>query len=268
MISSVITARLEYSCGHFALVSLPRLKGETATQRTERVNRAKAEARGRACDFCGPSEQALVEVRPVLEALPSAELNGHQRAGDEKENVMTETPSVTPEGTQESRRTFPPRRRLNEEQEREVTRLYTETALSVPDISKQFSIGESSVYRIAARHGARLRGRVAEGAAPGAKAATGRRRGRPAANQPAPDAGITRRRRGRAAAGQATPQAAPAAKATRRRGRRPADASGPQRFEIQFRAETVVRAADVRGALRQVEALGAADVTAIVRLDR
>jgi len=40
------------------------------------------------------------------------------------------------------------------------------------------------------------------------------------------------------------------------------------RFEIHFHAETVLQAADVRAALRQVESLGATDVIAIVRQDR
>src|ERR1700731_895220 len=97
MISSVIPARLEFSCGHAALVSLPRLKGETSTQRTERGTRAKSEAPGRPCDFCGPQEQTVLAVRPVEDAAPAGELNGHHRAGEEEENLMqsAETPSVT-----------------------------------------------------------------------------------------------------------------------------------------------------------------------------
>src|SRR5207244_9324 len=51
------------------------------------------------------------------------------------------------------------RRKLNDAQEREVTRLYAETETPVSEISKQFGIGESSVYRVAQRHGAALRGR-------------------------------------------------------------------------------------------------------------
>src|SRR5438309_6828340 len=51
------------------------------------------------------------------------------------------------------------RRKLSEDQEREVTRLYAETETPVSEISKRFGIGESSVYRVAQRHGAALRGR-------------------------------------------------------------------------------------------------------------
>src|ERR671939_684696 len=79
------------------------------------------------------------------------------------------------------------RRKLSEQQEREVTRLYAETDTPVSEISKRFGIGESSVYRVAQRHGASLRGRTATSAAAGGDtsggggaggAATGRRGGR------------------------------------------------------------------------------------------
>src|SRR3981189_2359747 len=51
------------------------------------------------------------------------------------------------------------RRKLSDQQEREVTRLYAETETPVSEISKRYGIGESSVYRVAQRHGAKLRGR-------------------------------------------------------------------------------------------------------------
>src|SRR5713101_9370422 len=74
------------------------------------------------------------------------------------------------------------RRKLSDQQEREVTRLYAETETPVSEISKRFGIGESSVYRVAQRHGAALRGRTTTASAsrPAARAATGAggRRGR------------------------------------------------------------------------------------------
>src|SRR5713101_4752540 len=74
------------------------------------------------------------------------------------------------------------RRKLSDQQEREVTRLYAETETPVSEISKRFGIGESSVYRVAQRHGAKLRGRTTTASAsrPAARAATGAggRRGR------------------------------------------------------------------------------------------
>src|SRR6202035_3119284 len=87
------------------------------------------------------------------------------------------------------------RRKLNDQQEREVTRLYASTETPVSEISKRFGIGESSVYRVAQRHGAALRGRTATSAKstsrPAAKA--------PAATAAAAAAPGTRRGRGRAA---------------------------------------------------------------------
>src|ERR1051326_630627 len=56
------------------------------------------------------------------------------------------------------------RRKLTDQQEREVTRLYSETETPVSEISKRFGIGESSVYRVAQRHGAALRGRTSTSA--------------------------------------------------------------------------------------------------------
>src|SRR5438067_7732689 len=72
------------------------------------------------------------------------------------------------------------RRKLTEEQERDVTRLYSETETPVSEISKRFGIGESSVYRVAQRHGASLRGRTgsAAGGATTDSGSTGAPRGR------------------------------------------------------------------------------------------
>src|ERR1700694_2166312 len=87
------------------------------------------------------------------------------------------------------------RRKLNDSQEREVTRLYAETETPVSEISKRFWIGESSVYRVAQRHGAALRGRSSTSSSGSSTASTatkpagtGRGRGRRAATA-APDSG-------------------------------------------------------------------------------
>lgn len=73
MTSSVIPARLEFQCGHAALVSLPRIKGESSAQRNERITREKEAAQARSCDFCGPDVAIVVqapdpetEVEPVV----------------------------------------------------------------------------------------------------------------------------------------------------------------------------------------------------------
>src|SRR6266516_1995692 len=113
------------------------------------------------------------------------------------------------------------RRKLTDEQEREVTRLYGETETPVSEISKQFGIGESSVYRVAQRHGAKLRGRTtgtaaADGTAAATRGGAGGGRGRRGAGRPAA-AGAT--------AGATTGRAA-APGETARRGRRGATAAG------------------------------------------
>src|SRR5215471_13307888 len=60
MMSSVIPARLQFQCGHAALVTLPRVKGETAAQRNDRVAREKSAALARQCDFCAPAVEVAV----------------------------------------------------------------------------------------------------------------------------------------------------------------------------------------------------------------
>jgi transposase-like protein len=111
------------------------------------------------------------------------------------------------------------RRKLSDQQEREVTRLYAETETPVSEISKRFGIGESSVYRVAQRHGAALRGRsttaapktaaakpstpraAAAKAKPAAAATTGRGRGR--VGRPPAAATATARAAGTSTAGRA-----------------------------------------------------------------
>jgi hypothetical protein len=60
MISSAIPARLQFQCGHAALVTLPRVKGESAAQRNERIGREKSNALSRQCDFCAPEVEIAV----------------------------------------------------------------------------------------------------------------------------------------------------------------------------------------------------------------
>src|SRR5436190_6965796 len=97
---------------------------------------------------------------------------------------MTET-ETRPQAAAEGEAATGSRRKLSEDQEREVTRLYAETETPVSEISKRFGIGESSVYRVAQRHGASLRGRTSTGTSTPRKTAaatggTGRRGRRPA----------------------------------------------------------------------------------------
>jgi hypothetical protein len=64
MLSTAIPARLEFHCGHAALVSLPRIKGESPAQRNLRIALEKSAALARACDFCGPRLVNPLQVAP------------------------------------------------------------------------------------------------------------------------------------------------------------------------------------------------------------
>jgi hypothetical protein len=68
MMSSVIPARLQFQCGHAAMVTLPRIKGETATQRNDRVAREKSAALNRPCDFCAPAVEVVVNGNHLVVA--------------------------------------------------------------------------------------------------------------------------------------------------------------------------------------------------------
>jgi hypothetical protein len=70
MMSSAIPARLQFQCGHAAMVSLPRVKGESATQRNDRVAREKSAALSRQCDFCAPAIVVAVNGTDHMANLP------------------------------------------------------------------------------------------------------------------------------------------------------------------------------------------------------
>jgi transposase-like protein len=139
-----------------------------------------------------------------------------------------------------------PRHRLTPDQEREVARLYAETATPTSEVRQRFGITESSLYRILQRQGVALRGR-----APSAKEPVARR-GR---------AAMTRRARPgqrQRAAARSPAALAPATAVS------PA-AGAPQAFRVQFQGQAIVEARDIRDALRQAESFGAIEVTAITR---
>src|SRR6266852_4928900 len=190
---SVVHVRFEYACGHAALVSLPRLKAETPVQRTVRVKYEKAAAGQRSCDFCPPVSQPSVRANDLdgvgsLAAVPPAirtmneEIDhapiGHTVTGDhvhelKHEEAMTMTTAETvsePAAAHDHAPATPlttpalirskgvfPLRKLTDEQERKVTSLYAETLTPLVEIGQRFGIGQTSVARIAQRHGAPLR---------------------------------------------------------------------------------------------------------------
>jgi transposase-like protein len=172
-----------------------------------------------------------------------------------------ESASMRRVGVEEARRGVLPRRKLSDEQEREVTRLYAETSTPTPEIARRFGIAESSVYRVSQRHGAPLRGRPPGRARPEHEVS---------AVSAAPE---IRQAPPRPPATPGPPQAAPAPKAAARRpgGVRPgvpkAARGGTRSFRVRFQAEVVFEAADIRDALRQAQARGISEVTAVTRQD-
>jgi transposase len=244
---------LRFACGHSALVSLPRIRGETARDRGQRIEQEKAIACTRPCDFCPPLHTAV------------------QQHEDDDMTTTTETAVPTapsgqaaaPKQRASTGRGPSPLRKLSDEQELELTRLYSDTNTPVPEIAKRFKVGESSVYRISQRHGAKLRGPSAERGGRPARAA--------AAKQEAPRA---RAARGRASAGRPTRtrQRARQGGATTARQRRATTtraAASPtaRRFRVIFRGETVVQAASLRDALRRAQVGGATEIISVTQVE-
>jgi transposase-like protein len=156
------------------------------------------------------------------------------------------------------------RRRLTTDEGREIARLYTETNTPTSEIRERFGIGESSLYRIVQRQGIPLRGRTSSSKArapqpaqvQNARPSGSSKSGIRAASPPRAEAATNPRRASVAAARTPSPKSA-ASQPGRAR----------QRYRIQFQGERVVEAQDIRDALRQVELLGAIEITAVARED-
>jgi transposase-like protein len=300
-----VTTYFQYLCGHGALVSLPRIKGESPRTREHRIGIEKTAASQRRCDFCGPEPAVAVGLAEL--ELPLGQ-----------EEVMTVPTTTEPtaaskgpgrdngEASAEPKRRGPsPLRKLSDEQELELTRLYSDTETAVPEIARRFEVGESSVYRIAQRHGASLRTKSspdggatrrtrssADGSVTSQPAAAAAPQPKRAA-APKATRSAAPRRAARSTAPSAAAATAAAATATkprraatrkqavtvtaRRRATRPASttaastsrtATGAQsRFRIVFRAETVITADTMRAAIAQAEARGATEITSIALAD-
>jgi transposase-like protein len=190
----------------------------------------------------------------------------------DQDKAMSDAGTARADGGSTSRPkgVFPPPRKLTDEQEREVARLYAETDTPMGEIARRFSIGQASVARIAQRQGAPPRSeRGTPPRAGQATAATSTRPRRAAASaaepepaRVAPRSGRNRSRTGRPAA--PSPEAgasAPTAAAAR------AAAALQRRFRVRYVAEQVIEAEHLRAAIEQVEALGATDITSIARED-
>jgi transposase-like protein len=176
------------------------------------------------------------------------------------------------------------RRRLSPDEQRDIARLYADTSTPTSEIRERFGIGESSLYRVVQRHGVGLRGRSASSATPslprtrvpaaqgrrsstasGANPAASRSRSRPGPIEVGVRPRVVKRSTGsparRVTATEGTTSLAHLASSRTGGG-------AQQRFRIQFQAESVVEATDIRDALRQAESLGATEITAVARVER
>jgi hypothetical protein len=204
MTSSAIPARLLFQCGHAALVTLPRVKGENAAQRNERVAREKSNALARQCDFCGPAVEVAaqtngshVEVAEVLAAEPV---------------VIAEPAELLDEPVAAVEEPVP------------VMENELEEFVLVPDVEEPLTIAEEVEQPVLVIEEPVV---VLE-------------------EQPI--------------VVEVVEEVVQPAKRTRRATRH------RQSFAVEYRAERVVRAADIRDALRQASALGATDILAIERI--
>jgi outer membrane biosynthesis protein TonB len=233
MMPSVIPARLQFQCGHAALVTLPRVKGETATQRNDRVAREKTAALARQCDFCAPSV-AVAVVEPQLAAGNGSHVNFALSDVAEPTSVTDLVVVVTNESDAptETEQTPP------EAMDTEPAIVATEPDAVEPEPAEPVTTPPAPEEPLAAPKPAR------------------NPRARRQATQPTPRATPAPARPTRA-------RRAPARLVTPRR----APAVTGQRFVVEYRVERVVGAANIRDALRQAAALGAADVVAITRED-
>ncbi len=150
------------------------------------------------------------------------------------------------------------RRRLSDSQQLELTRLYADTDTPVPEISRRFGIAETSVYRVVQRQGVQPRSTTTMPApALPRAAAVVTDRGRSAATGSRADAaGASSDRRAVATRRVASDGATVGSHTT----------GALRRFRVSFVGVRVIEASNMRDALRQAEALGATDVTDIVRV--
>src|SRR6266851_697034 len=254
MMSSVIPARLVFQCGHAALVSLPRIKGETNSQRAERVAREKSAAQIRACDFCAqrlevvvqqvapapppatvPPVPAVVPVAPAAEPVPIARRRLVRRNGSAPVKHVDKPATVT----EVEPTSAPPTAPLT------PAAPVAPAAASAPSAPAETAAAAAPAAPppLAEWHAERI-----------AKA-----KPRAPAKRKAPSA-TTKKPVGRPR--RATPAASkPIIKRSARNGRLARGA----RFTVEFQVQTVLSAVDVREVLRQARALGAIEVLAITR---
>jgi hypothetical protein len=225
MMSSAIPARLQFQCGHAAIVTLPRIKGESTAQRNLRIAQEKSAALARQCDFCGPT----VEV--------SVPMNGTHIAADMADILAAEAVAVVlpPEPTVVT---------ADVAVEFEVEAFARADSSFQPEPLPADVLGEPAEMEALIEVDGLDLVEVLEVASELAAASE------PVVSQPTHTNGNgvthpkpTRRRQ--------PAESAPVARA--------------RQFLVEYRVERVLQAADVRDALRQAVALGATEVRSITR---
>jgi len=258
---SVIPARLQFQCGHAALVTLPRVKGETATQRTARIAREKTDALARQCDFCAPATAAaavngnghingngshVVEPTPVAAAFDN--LTVVVAAAEPEPSVadVEAEPEVETEPVEETNEPLPTadlaEADVQPEFEPEVEADVEAEAETEADPDADLVIEALPVV-------------VDETpAAPSSQPepVRARRTRRPRVASPAPQTAAVAER-------EPEPEAQP------ERPKRSPFARG-QRFRVEYQVMRILHAANIRDALRQANALGASEVVSIEEL--
>ena len=174
------------------------------------------------------------------------------------------------------------RRRVSQDEAREIGRLYADNTTLTSEIRERFGIGDSSLYRIVQRQGIALRGRttsVTRSGPPQAETPAVRRSRSSSANQaqravsqPRSTTVTTRARPALRAdnisGGSAGRRAPVTEKTTSSSGALTVRTGAPRhQFRILFQAERVVEASDMQDALRQAQSFRALEITAVSRED-
>ena len=209
MMSSAIPARLQFQCGHAALVTLPRVKGESSAQRNQRIAHEKSAALLRQCDFCGPTIAIPAATRP------DEVLGAHMTAAD----VAAAQPLVAAEPVE-------PVIVVAENEAAVIEAVFEDEPVVVVIEEPVLLVVEEPAVLVEP---------VVVVEAPVVVEARPKLVAKPVRRKPvvAHTNGVAR----------------------------------AQRFRVEYQVERVLRAADIRDALRQAAALGAAEVLAITRED-
>jgi hypothetical protein len=235
MFSTAIPARLEYQCGHAALVSLPRVKGESPAQRNARIAMEKSSARGRTCDFCAPRLELTVDQVPVPAVIAPPVVAPRLPVP-----VIVVAATLAPANE--------PPARVELAAPQEVLAAVLEVPVPVVEVPVKVDQEQPAPIAVVVTTAPDdLNGHAIPAATPGTPVTIIRPK-RPRTRRAAEPAKVV--------------QPAPVLRVPRR----VAPRTPLQTFTIRFRGQQVIVASDIRDVLRQAESLG--ELVAITRLNR